>query len=84
MINDKLIMEQMLLILKSTTEVYVHGTLESFNEPVHEALKKGLDETLKLQDEVYNKMTECGWYQINNIDAKEIKKTLSKLENKCC
>lgn len=80
--NDKLLMENMLLLLKSTTEVYVHGTLESFNEPTHKTLKNNLDETLKLQDEVYNKMTECGWYTISNVEAKEIAKTIKKLKNK--
>lgn len=80
--NDKIIMENMLLLLKSNTEVYVHGTLESSNEPVHKALRNGLDETLKLQDDLYNKMTEYGWYTIKNVETKEIKKTLTNLENK--
>ena len=29
--NDELLMENYLLVLKSTVEVYVHGTLESLN-----------------------------------------------------
>ena len=37
--NDKIIMENMLLLLKSTVEVYVHGSLESTNKIVHNALK---------------------------------------------
>ena len=36
--NDKLIMESILLLLKSTVEVYVHGTLESSNKIVHDTL----------------------------------------------
>ena len=47
--NDQLIMENYLLILKSTTEVYVHGTLESSNEEVRELLKAGLDNTMAFQ-----------------------------------
>lgn len=68
--NDKIIMENMLLLLKSTVEVYVHGSLESSNKPVHNALKSNLDEIIKMQDELYQKMTECGWYVITNIDVK--------------
>ncbi len=79
--NDKLLMENMLLLLKSTTEVFVHGTLESSTKAVHNVLKNGLDETLKLQDDLYNKMTEYGWYQIKNVDTKTISQTLNKLEN---
>ncbi len=79
--NDKLLMEQMLLLLKSTVEVYVHGTLESSTKSVHNALKNGLDETLKLQDNLYNKMTECGWYKIKNVEVKTINQTLNKLQS---
>jgi hypothetical protein len=32
--NNQLLLENYLLILKSTVEVYVHGTLESSNEKV--------------------------------------------------
>ena len=80
--NDKLIMENILLLLKGTCEVYVHGTEEASNKKVHEVLKETLKEILKMQYEVYTKMTECGWYQINNIKSSEIKKTLSQLQNK--
>lgn len=78
--NDKLIMENMLLLLKSTVEVYVHGSLESTNKPVHNALKSNLDEIIKMQDELYKKMTEQGWYIVTNIDTKQIEKTLKKLQ----
>ncbi len=78
--NDQILMENMLLLLKSTTEVFVHGTLESFNRPVHNVLKAGLDEILKLQDMTYNKMVESGWYKVQNIDTKTIKQSLKKLE----
>ena len=79
--TDKLLMENYLLILKSTIEVYVHGTLESSNEEVQTLLKSGLDNTLKHQRDTYIEMTKCGWYQINNIDSKTIKQTIKKLES---
>jgi len=79
--NDKLIMDNYLLVLKSTVEVYVHGTLESSNEESREILKKGLDETMKSQANTYDKMTEFGWYSISNVETKEILKTLKKVES---
>ena len=79
--SDQLLLDNYLLILKSTIEVYVHGTLESSNEDVRKILKKGLDETLKHQANTYNKMTEYGWYTVNNIDSKEVCKILNKVEN---
>ena len=43
--SDQLLMDNYLLILKSTMEVYVHGTLESSNEDIRELLKEGLNNT---------------------------------------
>ena len=42
--NDQLIMDNYLLILKSTVEVYVHGTLESSNNDVRKTLKDNLND----------------------------------------
>ena len=80
--NDKLIFESMLLLLKSTVEVYVHGTLESSNATVRDALKTGLDDIMKMQFDVFNVMVDNSWYKIKNIDTKTITQTLTKLENK--
>ena len=79
--NDKLIMDNYLLILKSTVEVYVHGTLESSNKDIRNLLKEGLDETMKHQARTYDEMTKYGWYKIENIQKEEIKQTLKKIQN---
>ena len=79
--NDKLLMENYLLVLKSTIEVYVHGTLESSNKESRKVLKKGLDETLEHQADTYSKMTEYDWYVIDNVDCKTINDTLCKACN---
>lgn len=77
--NDKLIISNYLLVLKSTVEVYVHGTLESSNKDIRELLKSGLDETMSAQARTYDKMTEYGWYSIKNVDANIISQTLNKI-----
>jgi len=79
--NDKLIMENYLLVLKSTIEVYVHGTLESSNESIRSLLKSGLDDTIENQANTYNEMTKYGWYTINNITSSKIKETLNKVQS---
>ena len=80
--NDQLIMENYLLILKSTVEVYVHGTLESSNEDIRELLKAGLDNTMSFQADTYDEMASFGWYEINNIKESQIKQTYNKVKNK--
>ena len=79
--NDQILLDNYLLLLKSTVEVYVHGTLESTNKPVRNLLKKSLDNTMSMQEATYDKMTSKGWYTVTNIQAKEIKKTINKVQS---
>ena len=78
--DNKLIMENYLLVLKSTVEVYVHGTLESSNQDIRDLLKHGLDETITSQSNTYDEMTKYGWYTINNVEASSISQTLNKVQ----
>ena len=80
--NDQLLMNNYLLLLKSTVEVYVHGTLESSNPEVRDLLKLGLDETIIHQGDTYNLMTDYGWYKIENVEEKSIDKTLNCIKEK--
>ena len=79
--NDQILMDNYLLILKSTIEVYIHGTLESSNEDIRNLLKEGLEETLTHQANTYDEMTKYGWYSINNVETNVINQTLTKLQN---
>lgn len=79
--DDRLLMDNYLLVLKSTVEVYVHGTLESSNQDVRELLKNGLDETMTNQAKTYDEMTKYGWYKINNVETNQITQTLSNLNS---
>ncbi len=79
--DDKLIMENYLLILKSTIEVYIHGTLESSNQNIRDLLKTGLSQTLFHQANTYDEMVKYGWYTIKNTPTSKIKQTLNKVIN---
>ena len=78
--NNQLFLDSYLLLLKSTVEVYVHGTLESSNKKVRTILKSSLDDTMSMQYNTYNEMTNLGIYKIQNIDKSIICKTINKLE----
>ena len=77
--SDFLLMDNYLMILKSTIEVYIHGTLESSNEDIRKLLKLGLDETLTHQSRTYDKMKEYNWYKVDNVSNKNICKVFKKL-----
>lgn len=78
---NKLALENYLLILKSTVEVYIHGTLEASNKDVKDLLKNSLNCILDMQESTYNEMTKYGWYQVNNVDTSAISQTLTKIKN---
>ena len=80
--NKQLILDNYLLLLKSTVEVYIHGTLESSNNNVRSILKDSLNEILTSQANTYDLMTEYGFYNVKNVDANEIYSTLNNIENK--
>ena len=77
--NDEMLLNSYLLLLKSTVEVYVHGTLESSNKDVHNLLKESLNKTLDMQNTTYNEMTNYGWYEIKNVKKNIIQQTIDKL-----
>jgi len=79
--DSRVAMDNYLLILKSTIEVYVHGTLESSNEDIRQLLKNGLDETLTAQANTYDLMTKYGWYNVQNVESTTINQTLTKVKN---
>ena len=79
--NDQLLMDNYLMVLKSTIEVYVHGTLESSNKDIRELLHNGLNNTLNHQANTYDLMTEYGFYQVNNIMPQTINQTLTKINS---
>ncbi len=80
--NDETIMNNYLILLKGTTEVYVHGTLESSNGDIHDELNDDLNEILSSQNKTYQEMVKRGWYTVSNIDTNTINQTLNKLNNK--
>ncbi len=75
---NELIMNNYLLLLKSTVEVYVHGTLEASNNDVRTLLKTNLNTTMTSQANTFDLMNKYGFYNVNNIDKKEIKKVYEK------
>lgn len=79
--NDQLIMNNYLLLLKSTMEVYVHGTLESSNSKTRDLLKLGLDETVIHQAKTYDEMTKYDWYSTNNVKSSTINTCLRKIKS---
>jgi len=70
--NDKMIAENVLSLLKGVADLYLHGTVESACPKVHGAFEKTLTETLCMQHEVYNEMSAKGWYPATQVEQQKI------------
>ena len=76
--NDKDIMEQELLTIKGVCDLYLHGAIESTTAEVHSAFKDALNESLNIQNKLYNLMAEKGWYQTETAEQQKIDQAKQK------
>ena len=65
-------MEKELLIIKGVCDLYMHGTIESSTAEVHDAFKYALNESLNIQNKIYNLMVEKGWYKTELAEQNKI------------
>ena len=70
--EDRDLMEKELLVIKGVCDLYLHGTIESSTAEVHCAFKEALNESLDIQNKIYNLMAEKGWYKMENAEQQKI------------
>ena len=76
--DDKCIMENLLLVTKGACDLYLHGSIESPTANVHQTFTNALDSTLTMQDAIYKQMSAKGWYQTETAPEQQITKVRTK------
>ena len=76
--DDRSIMESILLTTKSACDLYMHGTLESGTANVHQAFSRALNDTLCMQDNIYKQMSQKGWYSDSQVQQNKIDQVKQK------
>jgi spore coat protein CotF len=79
--NDKMMIEDLLTTVKALCDLYMHATIEATTISVREAFNNSLFECLKIQNEIYTKMSEHGWYQKEMAETSKIQQTEKKFVN---
>ena len=79
--DDKCIMENSLLTEKGVCDLFLHGTIESSTANVHQAFNTALNDSLCMQDELYKKMAQKGWYPTEQAEEQKIQKVKQKFSN---
>ena len=70
--DDKNLMQNILLLEKGVCDLYMHGSIESSTQNVHQAFKTALNDSLNIQDTIYTKMSAKGWYQTEQAEQTKI------------
>lgn len=70
--DDKNLMENILLLEKGVCDLYMHGTIESSTDNVHQAFSTALNDSLCMQDTLYGKMAAKGWYPTEQVEQSKI------------
>ncbi len=76
--DDKCIMENLLLVTKGACDLYLHGSIESPTPGVHSAFTGALNSTLAMQDAIYQQMSAKGWYQTETAPQQQLNKVRGK------
>ncbi len=78
--NDQQLMENMLMLEKGVCDLYLHATIEASGDDVRGRFATALNSSLSMQDEIYSKMSEKGWYK-NDVAEQE---KVSQLKQQFC
>ncbi len=70
--DDKCLMEDLLLLEKGVCDLYLHGSIESSTQNVNQAFRTALNDSLNAQSTIYNKMSAKGWYPTQNVEQTKI------------
>ena len=70
--NDKNLMENVLLLEKGVCDLFMHGTIESSSDNVHQVFSTALNDALCMQDTIYDKMAAKGWYPTEQVEQSKI------------
>lgn len=80
--QDKNLMEDILLLEKGACDLFMHGTIESSTANVHDTFSCALKDSLSMQDKVYDKMAEKGWYPTEQVDPSRVDTVKQKFSTK--
>lgn len=81
--DDKCIMEGLLLDAKSVCDLYMHGAIESSTATVRQTFSSAFNDALSMGDALYQQMTAKGWYQVEAAPQQKIQQTREKF-TPCC
>lgn len=79
--TDREYMDDILVSSKSLSNLYHYAVQESPTDKIHYEFKDILNKSLEMQHDIYDIMTQKGWYQIEAAPASKINQVATKFTN---
>jgi len=79
--EDKIIMDAVLTLVKNSCDMLMHGTIEAGNPKVETTFCDALTKMLEMQSTIYMEMESAGLYTTEEVTETKIKKVRSKYES---
>ena len=76
--DDRELMENMLMLEKGACDLMMHGTIESCSPDVHHAFSCSLNSSLQMQEQIYEKMQQRGWYPVQQVERQKVDRVRQK------
>lgn len=76
--DDRNIMENLLLTAKGACDLFVHGSIESSTPNVHQVFTTALNDTLSMQGRIYKQMEQKGWYTAQQAPQQQMDQVKQK------
>lgn len=70
--DDKNLMQNMLLLEKGVCDLFMHGTIESSTKNINQTFNNALNDALSIQNNIYKKMETRGWYSTEPADQLKV------------
>lgn len=80
--DNKMLMEGLLVSTKAAADLYLHGTIEASNQNIKNAFEQALTQTLQMQTQIHQKMSEKGWYPMTTVEQQKIQQVAQKFQAK--
>ena len=79
--NERQICETILMETKGLCDLYMHGTIESATPNVRAAFDTAREDSLTMQQKIYDHMAQKGWYPAAQASQDQISQTRQKFQN---
>ncbi len=76
--QDRDLMENLLLLEKGVCDLYMHGAIESSSADVHQTFSSSLNSSLCMQSRIYDEMKSRGWYKPDDAEQQKLQSVKMK------